>query len=145
MSSIHIPGLLQPVIALNGWTFLVEIWMFAVRIPAVGHLKESSDPTITKAELNEKTPPSVRWKGDNYNHLLEQPTQFYAVALALAIAHHGEDNSVDQGLAWAYFGTRVVHSLIQCTSSIVPLRFCVFAVSSGILAAMTVRAATLVF
>ncbi|KAL4910533.1 hypothetical protein BDW74DRAFT_172004 [Aspergillus multicolor] len=145
MSTLHIPSLLQPIIVLNGWTIIIELWMFATRIPAVGHLKESSDPTFTKAALTEKTPPSVRWKGDNYNNLLEQPTQFYAVALALAVARHGEDNTIDQGLAWAYVGSRIAHSLIQCTRNVVPLRFCVFALSSGILAAMTVRAAAIAF
>ncbi|KAL5042599.1 hypothetical protein BDW71DRAFT_144476 [Aspergillus fruticulosus] len=143
MSSLHIPGLLRPVIALNGWTFIMEIWMYATRIPVFSRLKLSG--TTTKSDLDKLTPPEVRWKADNYNHLFEQPTQFYAVALALAIARHGEDDPVDISLAWAYVGLRVLHSFVHVTKNNILLRFGVFVVSSGVLAAMTVRAALLVF
>ncbi|KAL4877388.1 membrane-associated, eicosanoid/glutathione metabolism protein [Aspergillus karnatakaensis] len=143
--SSHIPSILQPIIALNGWTFVMEIWMYATRIPVFAKLKEAGDPTTTRAELDTKTPPSVRWKADNYNHLFEQPTQFYAVALALAIARKGEDNPVDTKLAWAYVGIRVLHSFIQSTNNKVMARFMVFLVSSSVLAVLTGRAATLVF
>ncbi|KAL2819065.1 membrane-associated, eicosanoid/glutathione metabolism protein [Aspergillus cavernicola] len=145
MSSIHIPGLLRPIIALNGWTFVMEIWMYATRIPVFQHLKEAGDPSSTRSELEAKTPPSVRWKADNFNHLFEQPTQFYAVALALAIARRGEDNPMDVTLAWGYVGARILHSLIQSTSNKIMVRFGVFLISSGILAVMTGRAALLVF
>jgi hypothetical protein len=43
------------------------------------------------------------------------------------------------GLAWGYVGLRVAHSLIQCTSNFVPLRFVVFATSSLVLLAIAVR------
>ncbi|KAL3478485.1 membrane-associated, eicosanoid/glutathione metabolism protein [Aspergillus californicus] len=145
MSSIHIPGLLRPVIALNGWTFVMELWMYATRIPVYGRLKVADDNTTTKTQLDAMTPAPVRWKADNYNHLFEQPTQFYAVALALAVARHGEDNAVDMNLAWAYVGTRLIHSLVHATTNNIRVRFTVFIVSSGILAALTGRAALLAF
>ncbi|KAL4981247.1 membrane-associated, eicosanoid/glutathione metabolism protein [Aspergillus desertorum] len=131
MSSLHVPGLLRPVIALNGWTFVMEIWMYATRIPVFSRMKPSN--TTTKSDA------------DNYNHLFEQPTQFYAVALALAIVRHGEDDPVDIFLAWAYVGLRVLHSFVHVTKNKVMLRFGVFVISSGVLAAMTGRAALLVF
>ncbi|KAL4928057.1 MAPEG family protein [Aspergillus undulatus] len=145
MSSIHIPGLLQPVIALNGWTFVQEIWMYATRLPIYGRIKEATDPSIPRSQIDAQTPPSVRWKADNYNHLFEQPTQFYAVALALAIARHGADNPLDIKLAWTYVGLRVVHSLIQSTTNKILLRFGVFLTSSAVLALLTARTALLVF
>lgn len=145
MSSVHIPGLLRPVIALNGWTFIVEIWMYATRLPVFSRIKEASDPSTLRSEIDKRTPASVRWKADNYNHLLEQPTQFYAIALALAIARYGADDPLDMKLAWGYVGVRVLHSLIQCTTNTIMLRFPVFLVSSGILATMTGRAALLAF
>ncbi|KKK22185.1 hypothetical protein P175DRAFT_0501094 [Aspergillus ochraceoroseus IBT 24754] len=143
--SSHIPTLLRPVIALNGWTFVVEGWMYATRIPVFRKLKVASDNTVTKSDLDQKTPATVRWKADNFNNLLEQPTQFYAVALILAFARRGEDNRIDNTLAWTYVGVRVLHSLVHCTSNKVRRRFSLFVISSGILAAMTVRAACLVF
>jgi MAPEG family len=47
----------------------------------------------------------VRWKADNYNNLMEQPTLFYAVTLALALLGAGE--GLNTGLAWLYVGLRV--------------------------------------
>ncbi|KAL4965747.1 MAPEG family protein [Aspergillus stella-maris] len=145
MSTTNIPGLLQPVIALNGWTFVMEIWMYATRLPAFGRIKEATDPSTLRSEIDRQTPPSVRWKADNFNHLFEQPTQFYAVTLALAIARQGKHNATDLKLAWAYVGLRILHSFIQSTSNKIMLRFGVFAISSSVLAVLTGRAALLAF
>lgn len=73
---------------------------------------------------------------------MEQPTQFYATALALALM--GAEDSLTVGLAWAYVGARVVHSLIHAISNPVMIRFQVFAVSSFILLGLTVKAITLI-
>jgi hypothetical protein len=66
-------------------------------------------------------PPEVARVADNYNHLHEQPTLFYALALAAQLA--GAADAVSVGLAWAYVALRVVHSLIQATVNVIPLRF----------------------
>jgi hypothetical protein len=85
----------------------------------------------------------VRWKADNYNHLMEQPTQFYATALALAVL--GDASSWSLGLAWAYVALRVVHSLWQVLVNNIQVRFSLFAISSLVLFALVVRACLLVF
>jgi hypothetical protein len=77
------------------------------------------------------------WVADNYNHLMEQPTIFYAAALAAQLA--GQADALDIGLAWTYVGTRVVHSFIQTSSNIVMWRFYAFIVSTLALAALVVR------
>jgi hypothetical protein len=69
------------------------------------------DPMAPRGEQMASLPAKVRWKADNYNHLLEQPTLFYAVAIVLALVGRGD--GVALYLAWAYVGLRVVHSLIQ--------------------------------
>ncbi|KAL2840612.1 membrane-associated, eicosanoid/glutathione metabolism protein [Aspergillus pseudodeflectus] len=148
MSTTHIPPLLQPIIALNGWTFAMEIWMYATRIPVFTRLKVAADNTRTRADIDRLTPAPVRWKADNYNNLFEQPTQFYAIALVLAIARRaaGEaDNSLDVKLAWVYVGLRIVHSLTQATTNNIMRRFSLYIASSGVVAALGVRAAMLVF
>lgn len=136
-------GTLAPVIALNLWTLIMEGWMYATRLPAIRQLNIPMSPDATPNEFGAKFPPSVRWKADNYNHLHEQPTAFYAVALSLA--HIGADDKVSVGLAWTYVGLRVIHSLVQSLSNRIPLRFSVFATSSCVLAALTIKAATLIF
>lgn len=144
MASLRVSGLLAPVVALNSWTFVMETWMYATRLPVFHRLGITKDNTQTRQQMEERTPANVRWKADNYNHLLEQPTQFYAIALATAIAKGGDDEGLDVALAWTYVGLRVVHSLVQCSTNNIRRRFLVFATSSLVLAGMTVRAASVV-
>jgi hypothetical protein len=58
-------------------------WLCATRIPAIGRLKILLDPTKPDAQFQAQIPAQARWRTDNYNHLMEQPTLFYAVALTL--------------------------------------------------------------
>src|SRR5688572_32411320 len=99
--------LLAPVVALAAWTMVVWAWMYATRLPAIRRAKIVLDPTAPRGAQMAELPPSVRWKADNYNHLMEQPTIFYAVGLALAVA--GGTGSTEVLLAWAYVALRVVH------------------------------------
>ena len=135
--------MLAPVIALVLWTFVVWGWMYATRIPAIVKSRMVLDPQAPRGEQMSQLPANVRWKADNYNHLMEQPTLFYAVGLALAVA--GDATSLSLGLAWAYVGLRVVHSLVQALVNIIQVRFALFGISSLVLLALTVRAALLVF
>jgi hypothetical protein len=96
------------------------------------------DNTLTKHEFDKQIPPQLRWKADNYNHLFEQPTQFYAVALTLAML--GAESRTDVGLAWGYVGLRLVHSMVHSTTNPIMRRFQLYIVMSGVLATMTVRA-----
>ncbi|HYE44533.1 MAG TPA: MAPEG family protein, partial [Caulobacter sp.] len=64
----------------------------------------------------------------NYNHLMEQPTIFYALAFITYLA--GAQSPFAAALAWAYVGLRIVHSLIQNTINRVALRFLVFSLST---------------
>jgi hypothetical protein len=76
---------------------------------------------------------------DNYNHLHEQPTLFYAVALAAQLA--GVVDPLSVGLAWAYVGLRVAPSFVQATRNVIPVRFAVFTLGSFALLALLVRTA----
>ncbi|KKZ64175.1 hypothetical protein EMCG_01523 [[Emmonsia] crescens] len=145
MSAISEPGVLGPVVALNLWTFVIEGWMFARRIPAITKHKIPMDPTLSKEQITAKYPNSVRWVGDNFNHLMEQPTQFYAVAVAIALLHERKGSKADVTLAWAYVGLRVLHSFVQASSNNIGRRFLIFLTSSFVLLGMTVNAAKLVF
>src|SRR3990167_6374823 len=100
------------------------LWMFAMRIPAIMKARMKMDPNLPVGQQMNTLPPHVRWKADNYNHLMEQPTIFYALALALALL--GQGDGVNAMLAWAYVGLRVVHSLVQAVINKIELRFAVF-------------------
>jgi hypothetical protein len=138
-----IAPILKPVVALVLWSLVMWLWLYATRIPAMQKLKIPLDPNKPPSELAGQLPPSVRWKADNYNHLMEQPTIFYATALALALAQAGD--GLNATLAWAYVGLRVVHSLIQATVNVIMLRWAVFTAASVVLVVLAVRAAMVVF
>jgi len=135
--------ILAPVVALVLWSFVMWAWLYATRIPAVTKGKVPLDPTRSKEEFDALLPPQVRWKADNYNHLMEQPTLFYAVALTLALL--GAGDGLNLGLAWCYVGLRIVHSLVQALVNIIMLRFAIFLVASVVLLVMALRAAFMVF
>jgi hypothetical protein len=134
---------LQPVIALVLWTFVMWAWLYATRIPAIRAANKPMDPAMTAADLNAVIPPRVRWKADNYNHLHEQPTLFYAVAVTLAVA--GVGAGLNLWLAWAYVAIRVAHSLIQALGNVIMIRFSLFMLGSLVLLALTLRTAVVVF
>ena len=137
--------ILQPVVALLAWTMVMWVWMYATRIPAM--LKAGIDAKgmvgSTGASLRAQLPDTVSWKADNYNHLHEAPTLFYAVAIVLAII--GQGDGFNTVLAWAYVILRVLHSIVQSTVNRVALRFALFALSSLALMALILHAAIAVF
>jgi len=135
--------LLAPVIALVIWTALVWVWMYVTRIPAILGSRMRLDPNAPRGEQMAQLPAHVRWKADNYNHLMEQPTQFYVTALALALL--GDQSTASLAIAWAYVALRVAHSLWQALVNHIPTRFALFSVSSLVLYALVFRAALLVF
>ena len=73
-------------------------------------------------------PSSARSVADNYNHLHEQPTIFYALVFYTYLAGHV--TSFTLTAAWVYVALRIVHSLVQNTVNRVMARFAIFALSS---------------
>jgi len=113
-------------------------WMYATRIPAIRAARMKLDGHRPRGEQMAELPAQVRWKADNYNHLMEMPTLFYAVALVLALA--SQDPDADARLAWAYVGARVVHSVFQSIVNKIEVRFALFILSSLVLLVLSVRA-----
>jgi hypothetical protein len=130
--------MLQPILALVAWTFVMWFWMYATRIPAMQKAKvDVAELSRTNAKLD--LPPEVARVADNYNHLHEQPTIFYALALTTQLA--GAADGVAVTLAWTYVASRIVHSLVQATKNVIPVRFAVFTIGSFVLMALLVRTA----
>jgi hypothetical protein len=135
--------ILSPVIALLLLTCVVWAWMYITRIPAIQKAGMKLDPDLPKGQQMAELPARVRWKADNYNHLLEQPTMFYAVALTLALL--GAGDGLNATLAWCYVGLRVVHTLQQTLWNKIEVRFVLFFLSSLVLIALVLRAAQLIW
>jgi len=135
--------MLAPVVALAIWTAIILAWMYATRIPAVRKAKIVLDSNMPRGKQMAQLPANVRWKADNYNHLMEQPTVFFAVALSLAML--GDQSTSSLVLAWSYVALRVVHSLVQVLINHIPTRFTLFFLSSLCLFGLIYNAAVLVF
>lgn len=128
--------LILPVLALIAWTFVMWTWMYVTRIPAMR--KANIDVVeISRTGVRLELPPEVSRVADNYNHLHEQPTLFYALVISAQLL--GADDIGQLGLAWTYVGLRVVHSLIQATRNVIMIRFSVFAVASVVLFVLLLR------
>lgn len=131
-------GLMGPVIALVLWSLAVLVWLYVKRLPAMSKAGITPDKAQDKAVLN-TLPLDVQAVANNWGHLMEQPTIFYATCFALHVID--QTGEVNIGLAWAYVALRVLHSLIQNTANVIMARFLVFALSSVVLAVLAVRAA----
>jgi len=140
--------MLAPVVVLVAWSLVMWLWMYATRLPAISRLGIKLDPEVPPKDLMAQLPARVRWKADNYNHLMEQPTLFYAVALALAVADMSAGDA-GSGLniifAWFYVILRIIHSLVQALVNNIPMRFGVFALSTIPLFGLTWGALKVVF
>src|SRR4051812_1320886 len=136
----HSP-ILAPVVALVAWSLVMMIWMYAVRFPAMKRKGISLKGRVGSkgGDLDGVVEPDVQWKAHNYNHLMEQPTLFYAIALTLALMNVG--GGWNLWIAWAYVAFRVAHSLVQATVNIVGWRFYLFILGSLCLLALTLHAA----
>jgi hypothetical protein len=134
--------LVAPVVALVAWTLAVMLWMLAARLVEFRRLGVTLDKIPNGArgvDLEGRAEPSAQWKSHNYNHLMEQPTIFYAIVIALALM--GMDQPINLWLAWGYVGLRILHSLVQCTSNIVRFRLPIFGLASLCLLGLTVHGA----
>jgi len=130
---------LTPVLALVAWTFVMWVWMYATRIPAMKAAGIDPQDAAYPGTWAHRLRPGVRSVADNYNHLHEQPTLFYALMFFAAVTGGGDATALK--LAWAYVLLRIVHSLIQATFNRVTVRFGVFAIASLVLMAFTLREA----
>lgn len=130
--------LLSPVIALIAWSMVMWVWLYVTRVPAIIAANMTLDPNQPNGQQMALLPPKVRWKADNYNHLMEQPTIFYALVISLALL---ADNTLFTLLmAWSYVILRVVHSLYQALVNRIEIRFGLFMLSNIPLLGLTFQA-----
>lgn len=136
--------ILAPVVALVAWTLVVWIWMYATRLPAMSRARIDGTKLVgtngsgLRADMVAGGEERASWIADNYNHLHEQPTIFYAIAFVHALI--GTGGGLNLKIAWAYVALRVAHSLVQNTFNRVLVRFSIFVISSLCVIALTLHA-----
>ena len=126
--------MLAPMLALIVWTLLVWTLLYVRRIPAMKRAGMTPDEARFPGTYGDRLGEKPRAAADNYNHLLEQPTIFYALLVYLHLT--GETSVWITWLAWAYVVLRVLHSLVQTSVGPVMARFVLFALSTLCLFAM---------
>jgi len=141
--------ILAPMVALVAWTLVVWAWMYITRIPAMGRAgidgtkMVGSTGASLRSDLSGRGEHRATWIADNYNHLHEQPTLFYAICVVHALI--GSGSGLNEQIAWGYVALRIVHSLVQNTFNRVLVRFSLFVLSSLCLFALTVHAGLALF
>jgi hypothetical protein len=137
--------ILKPVAVLIAWTLLVLVWLLSKRIPAMKAAGIDLNKLVGSkgTDADNVLPAKTQWPAHNYNHLMEQPTLFYAVALLLAIGGWG--NGLNATIAWGYVILRIAHSIVQITFNRVAIRFLLFLLSTLCLMALAVHALIGVF
>ena len=124
-------SILDPMLAMLAWSGFIVAILLLTRIPVV--IKQWGNLQYAKHsdELRPKMSDKFRYITDNYNHIFEQPTLFYAALIYIHLADTASQTNIN--LAWAYVSVRVIHSLIQLTNNNVSWRAASFATSSLIL------------
>jgi len=127
-------SVLQAIFAMGLLTFVMMLWMSAARMRAMRTLGMGMQAAARTSELPAILPRSTTQVADNYNNLMEAPTLFYAIALAVVVA--GVADPIQAVSAWVFFAARGLHSLVQATVNIVRLRGPLYGVSWLALAVM---------
>ena len=131
--------ILHPMLAMIELAGLLIVVLLASRLSRViknwGNLQHAEHSEVSRPQL----PRPLRLITENYNHIFEQPTLFFATCAYIYMA--GQTDALHVWLAWAYVGLRVLHTITQVTVNNVTLRVACFATSSAFLVAMIVREA----
>ena len=129
-------SILHAVLGMAVLSLVMFLWMYATRLPAMTRAKVDPQAAMHPGSLN-ALPSEARRIADNYNHLWEAPTLFYAMAFYVVVT--GNADGLHALCAWAYLALRVLHSLVQATFNKVTLRFTLFSLSWLALGIMIAR------
>ncbi len=119
------------------WSVLM-FFIYAVRLVSTGAKVGDLPAGFRGPDADSETPDKVKWTRHNYEHLMEQPTLFYAMVIILAVV--GDTSAASYYAAWIYTGTRILHSVWQMQVNTIPVRFMLFAISTLALLMLCVHA-----
>lgn len=121
-------AIFSPLLATMLLTFVVWVYVYAVRIPFINASKLTPEELAMPGRLAAISPPSVSNPSDNFKNLFEIPVLFYALALYLFAINQVE--AIYVAAAWIFVAFRALHSAVHCTFNRVMLRFWLYAIST---------------
>jgi len=128
-------AIFYPMAVLVGWTFVVLFMIPQLRFRA-GRQRLVGPKDFAFGE-SEQVPGDVRIPNRNYMNLLELPVLFYVACITLYVV--GKVDVWGVGLAWAFVGLRIAHSVVHLTYNHVFHRMRFFAASVFVLIALWIR------
>ena len=131
--------ILLPLLAMVFLTFVVWIYLYALRIPEIKRLGIDPDELQDRAESHKLLTVSGA-ASNNLKNLFEIPILFYLAAMIAMLLLIQDDLLVL--LAWGFVILRVVHSMIHCSYNRVMHRFIAYLISCLFLMFMWIRLAS---
>jgi hypothetical protein len=131
--------ILLPLLVMVFLTFMVWIFLFALRIPEIKSRKIDPDDLKDRAEAHNLLTTSAA-ASNNLKNLFEMPVLFY-VAVMLVILLLIQDALLVR-LAWGFVIMRVVHSAVHCSYNRVMHRFIAYFISCLFLLLLWLRLAS---
>ncbi len=135
-------NILEPVLAMILLHAVVWILMTVIRGKAMSQTGMKLEDAKHTSDLKQ-LPSYARQVADNYNHLFELPTLFYA--LVFYIWAMGHTDTIHVWCAWGFFVSRVIHSIVQSTINKVSIRFAIFAIGWILVVIMSIRELLIIF
>jgi hypothetical protein len=133
------PAIFAPFLGMMLLTLAVWLTMYVRRLVFLSKNKIDYRTINTREKAAGLVPEEISYASDNLQNLFEFPVLFYAICIYLYAA--GAVDTLYLVAAWWFFGFRIVHSYLHCTSNVVPQRFVAYVVSAIGLWFMVVRAA----
>jgi len=131
--------ILLPLLAMVFLTFVVWIYLYALRIPEIKRLGIDPDELQDRAESHKLLTVSGA-ASNNLKNLFEVPILFYLAVMIAMLLMIQDDLLV--WLAWGFVILRVVHSAIHCSYNRVMHRFFAYLISCLFLMFMWIRLAS---
>jgi hypothetical protein len=131
--------ILMPLLVMVFLTFLVWIYLFALRIPEIKRRGIDPESLKDRAEAHKLLTTSAA-ASNNLKNLFEMPVLFYVAAM-LAVLLLIQDTLLIR-LAWGFVIMRVIHSVVHCSYNRVMHRFIAYFVSCLFLLLLWLRLAS---
>ena len=128
--------ILYPMLGMMALSGLLIVVLLMSRLPPIIKYWGNLQFAEHSADLRPQLPRHPRLITENYNHVFEQQTLFFATSAYIHMT--GNTDALNVGLALTFVSMRVLHTITQVTLNNVTLGVSFFATSSVCLVAMII-------